>query len=195
MILYLLPIISALIGWFIFSIAGKIIVRKAKETLQQQQPELAAKLGAWVSAELVNFGDIASKLKDPSQLKAVHPIIETHLDNFLKVKLQEKLPVISMFVSESMLEQVKEGMIDEIELLLPEVIGKYADSLTEKLDIGKTVTNKLSAYPIDKLEPAITAALGKPLYYLKIAGAIAGFIIAWINIAMILTTHAVNAAN
>ncbi len=185
MIVYFLPVISAIIGWIVFSIAANMILRQAKETLQKRRPELAAKLGAWVSAEL-NAGDIASKLKDPNQLKAVHPLIEHHLDSFLKVKLQEKLPVISMFVSESMLEQVKEGMIEEIELLLPEVISKYADSLSEKMDFGKIVTNKLSAYPAEKLNSLVDAAIGKELNKIKMAGAIGGLVIGLVNMLLVL---------
>src|ERR1044072_154817 len=109
----LLPLISAFIGWFTNWIAIKMLFhpKQPKRILgitfhgifRKRQQEFAAKLGALVANELLHFDEIAAKIKEPERLKELNPVIEAHLDNFLKVKLQEKMPMISMFVGEKTL--------------------------------------------------------------------------------------------
>src|SRR5688500_1862964 len=143
--LILIPIISAFIGWFTNWIAIKMLFhpKQPKKILgitfhgifPKRQRQFAAKLGVLVATELLHFDEIAVRLKDPGQLKELEPVISQHLDTFLQVKLKEKLPVISMFVGEGTMEKIKEGMMEEIEVLLPEIIERYTDSLRNKIDV------------------------------------------------------------
>lgn len=190
--LYLIPFISAFIGWFTNWIAIKMLfhpknpVKVLGITIQgifpKRQQQFAQKLGVLVATELLHFNDIASKLKDPKQLESVTPYIEEHIDTFLRVKLQEKLPVVSMFIGDSTIGKLKEGMMEEINGLLPEVIGKYADNLSEKLDVERMVTEKVANFSSDKLEEILTAIMSKEFRFVEIIGGVLGFIIGLIQI-------------
>lgn len=190
--LYLIPFISAFIGWFTNWIAIKMLfhpknpVKVLGMTIQgifpKRQQQFAQKLGVLVATELLHFNDIASKLKDPKQLESVTPYIEEHIDTFLRVKLQEKLPVVSMFIGDSTIGKLKEGMMEEINGLLPEVIGKYADNLSQKMDIEKMVTDKVANFSSDKLEEILTAIMSKEFRFVEIIGGVLGFIIGLIQI-------------
>lgn len=190
--LYLIPFISAFIGWFTNWIAIKMLfhpknpVKVLGITIQgifpKRQQQFAQKLGVLVATELLHFNDIASKLKDPKQLEFVTPYIEEHIDTFLRVKLQEKLPVVSMFIGDSTIGKLKEGMMEEINGLLPEVIGKYADNLSQKMDIEKMVTDKVANFSSDKLEEILTAIMSKEFRFVEIIGGVLGFIIGVIQI-------------
>ena len=194
MIIYLIPFISAFIGWFTNWIAIKMLfhpkdpVRFLGITIQgifpKRQQQFAEKLGLLVANELIHFDEIAERLKDPEQLRELGPVIEKHIDNFLEVKLKEKLPVISMFVGEGMIAKIKEGMMEEIELLLPEVIGKYTDSLSQKIDVRKMVTEKVAAFSSDKLEEILTAIMKKEFRFVEIIGGILGFLIGLMQILL-----------
>src|SRR5437016_3610666 len=132
---WLQPFISAFIGWVTTWVAIKMLFhpRYPKRflgiTIQgvfpKRQKQVAEKLGAVVARDLIHFDEIAVLLKDPEQLNNLTPTIEKHLDNFLQVKLKEKLPVISMFVGEGTMQKIKDGMMEEIALLLPEIISQY----------------------------------------------------------------------
>lgn len=194
MTIYLIPFISAFIGWFTNWIAVKMLfhpknpVKFLGFTIQgifpKRQKQFAGKLGALVARELIHFDEIAGKLKDPSQLKALTPTIEQHLDTFLQVKLKEKFPVISMFVGDGMLAKIKEGMIEEIEILLPEVISKYADSLSQKMDIEKMVTDKVANFSSDKLEEILVSIMNKEFRFVEIIGGVLGFVIGLLQILL-----------
>lgn len=190
--LYLIPFISAFIGWFTNWIAIKMLFHPKNPikilgiTIQgifpKRQQQFAQKLGVLVATELLHFDDIASKLKDPKQLESITPYIEEHIDTFLRVKLHEKLPVVSMFIGDSTISKLKEGMMEEINGLLPEVIGRYADTLSEKLDVEKMVTEKVANFSSDKLEEILTAIMSKEFRFVEIIGGVLGFIIGVIQI-------------
>ncbi|MBS1780113.1 MAG: DUF445 family protein [Bacteroidetes bacterium] len=192
--LLLLPIISAFIGWFTNWIAIKMLfhprnpVKVLGFTIQgifpKRQQQFAQKLGMLVASELIHFDEIASKLKDPQQLAAVSPVIETHIDTFLRVRLAEKIPMIAMFVGEKTIGQLKEGMMEEINTLLPQVIGKYTEGLAEKVDIEKMVTEKVANFSSDKLEQILVAIMSKEFRFVEIIGGVLGFIIGLLQILL-----------
>lgn len=150
----------------------------------KRQQQFAQKLGTLVATELINFNDIAAKLKDPKQLESVTPVIEGHIDTFLRVKLQEKLPVVSMFIGDSTIGKLKDGMMEEISSLLPEVISKYADNISQKVDVEKMVTEKVANFSSDKLEEILTAIMNKEFRFVEIIGGVLGFIIGVVQILL-----------
>jgi len=191
---WLQPLVAAFTGWFTTWIAIFMLFhpREPKRflgiTIQgvfpKRQKVFAAKLGAVVANELLHFSDIAAQIKDPQQLAAVKPSIETHIDAFLHVKLKEKLPVISMFVGEGTLQKIKEGLLEEIDNLLPEVIGKYADNLASKIDVERMVTEKVENFSSDKLEEILAAVMSKEFRFVEVIGGVLGFVIGLIQLGL-----------
>ncbi len=191
---YLQPFIAAFTGWFTTWIAIYMLFhpREPKRflgiTIQgifpKRQKQFAAKLGGVVANELLHFNDIAAHIRNPEQLAALKPDIEKHIDTFLHVKLKEKLPVISMFVGEGMLNKVKEGLLEEIDLLLPDVINKYTDNLTQKIDIEQMVTDRVSAFSSDKLEEILATVMSKEFRFVELIGGVLGFVIGLIQMGL-----------
>lgn len=191
---YLQPFIAAFTGWFTTWIAIFMLFhpREPKRffgiTIQgvfpKRQKVFAAKLGSVVANELLHFNDIMQHIKDPSQLANLKPAIETHVETFLQVKLKEKLPVISMFVGEGTLQKIKEGLMEEIDLLLPEIIGKYADNLSERVDIERMVTEKVSNFSSDKLEEILATVMSKEFRFVELIGGVLGFLIGLIQMGL-----------
>jgi uncharacterized membrane protein YheB (UPF0754 family) len=191
---YLQPFIAAFTGWFTTWIAIFMLFHPREPrrffgiTIQgvfpKRQKVFAAKLGAVVANELLHFNDIMQHIKDPSQLANLKPVIETHVETFLQVKLKEKLPVISMFVGEGTLQKIKEGLMEEIDLLLPEIIGKYADNLSERVDIERMVTEKVSNFSSDKLEEILATVMSKEFRFVELIGGVLGFVIGLIQMGL-----------
>jgi uncharacterized membrane protein YheB (UPF0754 family) len=137
-----------------------------------------------VAKELIHFDEIAAQLKDPEGLKQLTPTIEKHLDNFLEIKLKEKLPFISAFIGASTTGKIKEGMLEEIELLLPELITQYTDALSGKIDIEKMVTEKVSNFSSDKLEEILQSVMKKEFRFIEMIGGVLGFVIGLIQMGL-----------
>lgn len=196
MVLFFIPLISAFIGWFTNWIAIKMLFHP-KEPIKilgitfhgifpKGQKQFALKLGSVVANDLLHVDEIVEKIKDPKNLDSLKPFIDKHIDEFLKVKLTEKLPVISMFLGESTLSKVKEGLIEEIDLLLPQVIDQFTNSLQEKLDIQSIVAEKVAQFSSDKLEQILVDIMKKEFKFVEILGGVLGFIIGLLQVLLTL---------
>ncbi len=196
MLIYLIPFIAAFIGYFTNWIAIKMLFHPKEPinvlgiTIQgifpKRQKQFAQKLGVLVANELLHFDEIAEKLKDPQQLESLTPTIEAHIHTFLEVRLKEKIPVIAMFVTGKTLDKIRDGMMEEINTLLPQVITQYTDSLSEQIDVEKIVTEKVANFSSDKLEEILTAIMKKEFQFVEILGGVLGFIIGLLQVGITL---------
>lgn len=185
--LYLIPFVSAFIGWFTNWVAIKMLFhpREPKKILgftiqgifPKRQAIFAAKLGQMVTRELLSFEDIAAKITAPAQVEKVFPLVEQHIDHFLRVKLAETMPVISMFIGDKTTEQLKQVFMAELALLFPPLMGQYMEGLKSELDLEKIVTEKVMAFSSDKLEQILNDIMSKEFRFVEILGGILGFII------------------
>lgn len=196
--LFLIPVISAFIGWFTNWIAIKMLFhpREPKKILgitfqgifPKRQQMFAEKLGRLVSEELVSFDDISHKITDPKNIDQMIPFIEGHIDNFLKVKLKEAMPMVSMFIGEKTIGQLKVIFMDELRTLFPLMMEKYATGLRDQLDLEHIVVEKVSRFSSDKLEKILHQIMSKEFVFVEVIGGVLGFIIGLIQVAITLAT-------
>lgn len=189
---YLLPFIAAFIGWFTNWIAIKMLFHpkepknilgfKIQGIFPKGQKEFAQKMGQVVAGELIHFDEIAQQIADPEKLKEVKPFIEQHIEHFLAHKLKEKLPIISMFMGKDTQDKIKEGLLEEIDILLPQLMDQYAQKLSAKIDIEKMVSEKVANFSSDKLEAILVAIMKKEFRFVEIIGGVLGFIIGLLQI-------------
>ncbi|MBS1588672.1 MAG: DUF445 family protein [Bacteroidetes bacterium] len=196
MLIYLIPFISAFIGWFTNWIAIKMLFhpKEPKRILgitfhgifPKRQKQFAKKLGLVVANELLHFDEIIARIRDPKNLSDLTPFIDKHIDEFLHVKLKEKLPVISMFVSDGMIQKIKEGLLEEIEALLPQIIDQFTGKLSGTVDVEKIVTEKVENFSSNKLEDILVSIMSKEFRFVEIIGGVLGFIIGLLQVVLTL---------
>jgi len=197
--LLIIPVISAFIGWVTNWIAIKMLFhpREPKRILgitfhgifPKRQQQFAEKLGKLVSAEFLSFTDIEQKISDPENLKKIMPMIEQHVDDFLRTRLSDEMPVISMFIGDKTIGKLKTAFMKEIEMLFPPVMKQYAANLKTELDLEQIVIKKVSGFSSDKLEEILYQIMSKEFRFVEIIGAVIGFIIGAVQVLItILTT-------
>jgi uncharacterized membrane protein YheB (UPF0754 family) len=184
---FILPLISAFIGWFTNWIAIKMLFhpREPKKILgltfhgifPKRQQVFAAKLGKLVSDELLSFSDISSKITHPDNLKTLLPLIEKHIDRFLREQLPEQMPLISMFIGESTIQQMKTIFVQQLEVIFPEIMQSYVHTLQDQLDLEAIVTQKVAGFSSDKMEQILMSIMQKEFRFVEIIGGILGFLI------------------
>jgi uncharacterized membrane protein YheB (UPF0754 family) len=190
--LFLIPLISAFIGWFTNWIAIKMLFhpRLPKKILgitfhgifPKRQKQFAEHLGRLVSKELLSFKDIEEKITHPDNIKKIMPLVDEHIDNFLRNKLAATMPMISMFIGDKTIVQLKEVFMAELEELFPQLMTNYMNSLQTELDLEKIVIAKVSAFSSDKLEEVLNNIMSKEFRFVEIIGAVLGFIIGLLQV-------------
>lgn len=190
--LLLIPLISAFIGWFTNWIAIKMLFhpREPKKILgvtlhgifPKRQKQFAEKLGKLVSDELLSFGDIEAKITHPENLKKIMPLVEGHIDEFLRVKLAQQMPMISMFIGDKTIAELKTVFTAELELLFPVIMKNYMGSLQQELDLEKIVIEKVAGFSSDKLEEILNSIMSKEFRFVEIIGGVLGFVIGLLQV-------------
>jgi uncharacterized membrane protein YheB (UPF0754 family) len=190
--LLLLPVISAFIGWITNLVAIKMLFhpREPKKFLgitfqgifPKRQQQFAEQLGKLVSNEFLSFSDIEEKISSPENLKKVMPYIEQHIDEFLRYKLSEEMPVISMFIGDKTIQKMKTAFMKELEALFPQLMKQFAGNLKTELDLEHIVTQKVSSFSSDKLEELLYQIMSKEFRFVEIIGGIIGFIIGLVQV-------------
>jgi len=194
--LLVIPLISAFIGWFTNWIAIKMLFhpKEPKRILgitfhgifPKRQKIFAEKLGKMISVEFLSFEDIEGKIANPQNLEKLMPMIEAHVDNFLRNKLSDEMPFLSLFIGDRTIKSLKKIFMQELETLFPQIMKSYARHLQEELDLEKIVTEKVSAFSTDKLEDILYQIMSKEFRFVEILGGVIGFII---GIVQVLITY------
>ncbi|MFY0254647.1 DUF445 domain-containing protein [Chitinophaga sp. 30R24] len=183
---FLLPFFAAAIGWLLNSLAITLLFRPYKPVrlgfisiqgiLPKRQAALAKALGALVGRELFSFEAIKTKLTDPQKIKNIIPLVEAHLDSFLRERLPKAMPVLSMFIGDSTINQIKSHLVTELDSLFPEIISKYLDEVQQDLDLEKIVAEKIAGIAAEKLDAHAHQLFHQELRQFKLLGAATGFI-------------------
>lgn len=164
-LLLALPLLTALTAWGTayllihsvlypltpFRVAGITIQGFLPSYLHANNDEITHRL----AQEIVNKLQASDLQVDTATVK---PIIEAHLDTYLRVRLREKMPVIASFIGDSTLAKLKESMIEEIDALLPQVIASFLASSATPANVQAKVSAIIKGITPAKLE-AIAAPI------------------------------------
>ena len=185
--LILIPLISAFIGWFTNWIAIKMLFhpKEPKKILgltfhgifPKRQQQFAEKLGRLVSKELLSFKEIEEKITNPENLSKMMPLVEGKIDHFLHEKLSSVFPMISMFIGQNTINQLKLVFMQELESMFPEIIGSYMKNIESQLDLEEMVTEKVAGFSSDKMESILNQIMSKEFRFVEVIGGILGLII------------------
>jgi len=190
----LIPLISAFIGWLTNWVAIKMLFHPAKPyrilgmtihgIFPKRQQQFAEKLGRLVSNELLSFSDIEEKITHPDNIKKILPNVEKHIDEFLRERIKDVFPVISMFIGEKTVNQLKGVFMDELEQIFPVLMKNYMNNLRQDLDLEKIVIDKVASFPSDKLESILYQIMSKEFRFVEILGGVLGFLIGLLQVLL-----------
>lgn len=191
-------LLAAFTGWFTTWVAIKMLFHPRRPmkivglTIQgvfpKNQQLIAQKLGQVVSQEFLSFAEIEQKVTDPANLQKLRPDIEAHIDNFLKHKLKEVFPMLSMFIGEKTVNQFKEAFLMELESLFPVLMKSYMNKLESDLDLEKIVTEKVVGFSSEKLEEILLQITKREFQFLELISAFFGLLIGLVQIATAILT-------
>jgi len=196
--LIIIPVISAFIGWFTNWIAIKMLFhpREPKKILgitfqgifPKRQQQFAMKLGKLVSNELLSFAEIEQKISNPANVEKILPLLETHIDTFLKEKLVTEIPMIGMLIGEKTISQVKGVFMKELQELFPILMKQYMTTLESELNLERIVIEKVRQFSSDKLEDILNQIMSAEFRFVEIIGAVLGFIIGLVQVLITMAT-------
>jgi uncharacterized membrane protein YheB (UPF0754 family) len=191
--LLLIPILSAFIGWVTIRIAIWLLFHPLR-------PKKIAGItfhGAWPSGQkkiAVEIGSYAASMMSPEKITQqlsfdeIKPLIEQHMDHFLRNKLQEQMPMIATFIGDKTIQQLKVIFIQEIELLFPEIINKLANAGSGARNLEKIISEKIATIPQPTIQKVFQEKFSPAFKKAALLGGLIGFFIGLIQLLIAMLT-------
>jgi uncharacterized membrane protein YheB (UPF0754 family) len=193
--LYLLPIIAALIGWITNYLAIKMLFHphQPKKILgltfqgvfPKRQAQIAEKLGDLVANELFSMKDVAQKIEDLSTQPETLEEVGKRIEQTIRGKLISAFPMLSMFLSDEMIEKVTSLFKGELEDFLRVSAQGLAVKMEESVDIQALVREKVQAFSSNKIEELLLGFMEQEFRFIEKIGAFLGFLIGCIQVFLV----------
>ena len=141
----LLPLLVACFGWLISWGFIKIIFfphQSIRLAGRQWQSLFSKKAGQ------ISIGQILPELTQGDSFQKLLPFIDAKLDEFFKERLVQKMPVISMFIGDKTITQLKEVFLEELAQIFPDLLSEFTQSSANifLLNIEVKWSKKLETY-------------------------------------------------
>jgi uncharacterized membrane protein YheB (UPF0754 family) len=194
-LIYFLPILAALIGWITNYLAIKMLFHphQPKKILgltfqgvfPKRQAQIAEKLGDLVANELFSMKDVAQKIEDLSTQPEALEEVGKRIEQTIRGKLISAFPMLSMFLSDEMIEKVTSLFKGELEDFLRVSAQGLAVKMEESVDIQALVREKVQAFSSNKIEELLLGFMEEEFRFIEKIGAVLGFLIGCIQVFLV----------
>jgi len=194
-LLYILPIIAAWIGWITNYLAIKMLFypHNPKKILgltfhgvfPKRQAQIAEKLGDLVANELFSIRDISNKIEELSTQPEALDEVGKRIEKTIRGKLISSFPMLSMFLSDEMIEKVTNLFKGELEDFLRESARGLAFKMEESVNVQALVRDKVQTFSSNKIEELLVDFMKQEFRFIEKIGAVLGFLIGVIQVLLI----------
>jgi hypothetical protein len=96
----------------------------------------------------ISISQILPELTQGDSFQKILPFIDAKLDEFFKERLVQKMPIISMFIGDKTIAQLKEVFLEELHQIFPALLSQFTQSTANAflLNIETKWSKKLETY-------------------------------------------------
>lgn len=195
LLLYLIPLISAAIGWLTNFVAVKMLfhprqpvnlgIFKLQGIFPKRQQQIAERLGKLVADQLLSSADLKDRLLQPNNIEALHVAVNQQITAYLNKTLPKKYPLISLFIAGKTKEKLQTEIMKEIETLTPGLLVKVVNRFEESINVEEIVSEKVSQFPAARLEELLHQLLKTEFRFIELVGAVLGFFIGCLQLLLL----------
>ena len=193
-LLFLLPLIAALIGWMTNYIAVKMLFHPKEPkkivgitfhgVFPKRQNILAEKLGQLVADELFSVSDVSAKIKEFAISDEAMNEVGKRIEMTIRNKLVQAFPMLAMFLTDEMVEKVTGLFKNELKDFLSATSQGMGEKLEENLNVEAMVKERVNAFSSEKLEKLLNQLMKKEFKFIELVGAILGFLIGCLQLVI-----------
>ncbi|MGF6907782.1 DUF445 domain-containing protein [Fusobacterium sp. PH5-44] len=185
--LILLVVIGGIIGWITNFIAIRMLFRpykpigigkfKIQGAIPKRRMELASSIGKVVEGELFSLKDIKDKLETIDLESKLTEIVNKIFEKKFEEIVLKNFPMLKLFLSGETLEKIKSIIVKIILDNKETIINAIMTSLENEINVKEMIEQKVSDFPMEKLEDLTNSLVKKELKHIELIGAILGAII------------------
>ena len=197
--IYTLPFIAAIIGWFTNYLAVKmlfyprnkikILFIEFQGIFPKKQRILAERIGKLVAEELLSVKDLQKIMNNPENVDGINKNIEERVEDYLLNSFPDKYPMLSYFIGDKSREKIQKAMMKELETMGPQVMNQAIENLESTLDIEAFVKERVSMYSTERIEQLIQGILASEFKFIERVGAVVGFLVGLVQVGILMLSE------
>jgi uncharacterized membrane protein YheB (UPF0754 family) len=197
LVIYSLPFVSALIGWFTNKVAVWMLFHPKEPIsllgfnwrglIPRRQAEIAEQTGEIIEKEILQKHLLASSLREMDLQPHFHAFIDDLIGKALVAKLRA-MPFIGGFLNDGMVEQFTEMAKAEVDTHSVAFIEKVASEVEEKVHVKQLVEDRINALDLDELERLVHRIASKEFRRIELLGGVLGFFIGLVQLLLLYWT-------
>lgn len=194
--LLLIPIISALIGWFTNFLAVRMIFRpympvnlfviRIQGLIPKRKDEIATRIGHTISRHLITHKDILDAIKNNVDQDSLRAMLDEKLDEFINGETSVFNQFVLSLITKDRKTKIKNIICNELVELLPNIGEKFASTMEKNLDIKGMITKRVNSFDLRELEKMILEISSRELKAIELYGGVLGFMIGIVQVMIIL---------
>lgn len=192
---YLIPVVTALIGWGTNVIAVKMLFHprypvnlgfmKLQGLVPKRRGALAKSLSTLVDRELLSVPELVAEFNRIDIEAHVEGLLDAKLDNYI-AGLKESIPMVGMFLNAEYEAILKSKAKEELLKMVPELKEYIAQTLHDDLDIQAFVEEKVKNFSVRKMEEITMHVATKELKTIEVLGGVLGLVIGLLQVLLML---------
>lgn len=190
----LIPLIAASIGWFTNYIAIKMLFHPRIPTrilgmtlhgvFPKRQKVLALKLGELFADRLNIQTKLESTVKDLLSTEETQEKLKEKMKEIGMKFVSEEMPLLSSFVTPQLFESLASRFSKELVSYMESEFSAQNSSFRSTLDVKAVVAREIEALNSSELEDLLNGLLKKEFTFIELSGAILGFLIGLVQVAI-----------
>lgn len=190
----LMIVIGALIGWITNYFAIKMLFRPLKEInilgfkiqglIPKRKMEMAESIADTIQEELISMKDITANIGDIEIGEEIDLIVDRIVEDKLEKEVLAKIPMASLFVTDSMILKIKGHIKDAIDENKDEFFTVLIEKMEDSVDMKNIIIEKIENFELDELEKMVYRIANNELKHIEVIGAILGAVIGGIQFAI-----------
>lgn len=186
------PLLSGLIGWFTNWLAIKMLFKPRVQkkilgisfqgVIPKRRHDISVTIGKTIETELLTHNDLQLALKKININEVVKPLLQEKVNQMIDQKIASINPLLMSMLPTSMLNKIKETILEEILIALPDLIEKFGDAFVKNLPISELVVNNIDKFDLARLEKMIVDASNKEFKFIEYLGGFVGVVIGIVQV-------------
>ncbi|WP_281614234.1 DUF445 family protein [Flammeovirga sp. SubArs3] len=194
-VMWILPVISAGIGWVTNYVAIKMLFHPRKPinlglftlhgVFPRRKETLARRLGVIVEKDLFTPEMIVDKLNTEDNKAKLKTAVMKRINEFVDEKAVQFGPMLQMFGGDAIIDQIRTGMEKSVDDMIPKLMEDIGSNITS-ISIEQVVYEKVMDFSDEKFEDLLMAVIKSELTFIEIMGAVLGFFIGLVQVAILM---------
>lgn len=196
-VIFSLPFVSALIGWFTNKVAVwmlfhpkapvNILGFKWQGLIPRRQKEIAEQTGEVIEKEILQKHVLAASLRNMNLTPHFHTFIDELVGKALVTRLRA-MPFIGGFLNDGLVDQFTAMAKEELDIHAEPFIEKVAVEVENQVHVKQLVEDRINELDLDELEQLVHRIAAKEFRRIELLGGVLGFLIGVVQLLMLWAT-------